>query len=82
MAYTLHYHEHDKDKWTVATLIVDHTLNGKKVWGYGMEFKPDPQWEVLSGCVGPSTMDPKELHEILENALKALTECLHRGRCS
>ena len=42
MAYTLHYHEHDKDKWTAATLINDRTLNDKKVWGYGMEFEPDP----------------------------------------
>ena len=82
MAYTLHYHEHDKDKWMSAVLINDHTLNNKKVWGYGMEFEPDPKWEVLSGHIGPSVMNPTEPHNILENALKALTDCLHRGHCS
>src|ERR1700677_4865244 len=82
MSYTLHYHEHDKEKWTSAVLINDRTLNAKKVWGYGMEFAPDPKWEVLSGHQGPSVMNPTEPHDILENALKALTDCLHRGRCS
>ena len=82
MAYTLHYHEHGEDKWTSAILINDRTLNNKKVWGYGMEFEADPKWEVLSGHIGPSVMNPTEPHDILENALKALTDCLHRGRCS
>jgi hypothetical protein len=86
IAYTLHHHDHlnpSSDKtnhWTSATLIEDQTLKGKRVWGYAMNYEPNPRWDLLGGePLYPEDNDERLLYMIGEN-LRDLTRGIQRGR--
>jgi hypothetical protein len=86
ITYTLHHHDHldpSSDKanhWTLATLIEDQTLKSKRVWGYAMNYKLSPRWDLLWGePLYPEDDDEQLLYMIGEN-LQDLTRGIQCGR--